>query len=444
VGAPASWGQRAPDPRHKEPYTATLDPESPLHVVRAAGAPWLRIHFGAYALGERSYITLTSLEDGGQQRLDSGTLPQWHDASAYFNGDAVQLELHVAPGEEGVFVSVQELTVGDAPDTSGAAQLRGESGLIGTETLCGGDDRVASTDSRVGRINGCTAWLVSNGAVLTAGHCADFDPDQGGPLLPDGVLDLAGVMEFNVPASQADGQTVMADPADQYPIDTNSVTWRFDGTGEGLGKDWAVFAVNPNSGGQRAHFAQGFFRMMDSQPGNGSTIRITGYGIDETPAGSTGARNAQNRTLQTDTGTYEGESSSGSDIWHDYRVDTEGANSGSPIIWESTGLALGIHTNGGCDSGGGGENTGTSFKVGALYNALRDFPGPNAIYVDANTPTSTPVGTVYHPYPTVSAGAAVVPPGGILSIVTGSYNESLTISTPMIIDTPVGAVRIGQ
>ncbi len=52
--------------------------------------------------------------------------------------------------------------------------------------------------------------MISNGRFLTAGHCVDFDPDQGGPLLPDGILDLSGVVEFNVPASLPNGTTVAA------------------------------------------------------------------------------------------------------------------------------------------------------------------------------------------------------------------------------------------
>ena len=78
-------------------------------------------------------------------------------------------------------------------------------------SLCDGDDdRVASADPRVGRLflGGCTVWLASNGSLLTAGHCADVDPDLNGPMLPDGCLDLAGLVEFNFPASLSNGQPV--------------------------------------------------------------------------------------------------------------------------------------------------------------------------------------------------------------------------------------------
>ena len=71
-------------------------------IVRAStNTPIMRVHFNGYNLGRRSYVTLTSLRDGGVQRLDAKTMPQWQDTSALFNGDAVKLELRLAAGEKG-------------------------------------------------------------------------------------------------------------------------------------------------------------------------------------------------------------------------------------------------------------------------------------------------------------------------------------------------------
>src|SRR5437870_12479297 len=40
-------------------------------VIQAAGKPSkVRLHFGAFNLGKRSYLTLTSTRDGGKQKLD--------------------------------------------------------------------------------------------------------------------------------------------------------------------------------------------------------------------------------------------------------------------------------------------------------------------------------------------------------------------------------------
>ncbi len=435
-------------PRHTEPYAmhtglrdgaASGETIAFRDTIRAADAPWLRIHIGDYDLGAASYVIFSSLQDGGMQRLDSRSLPQWYNSTAIFNGDAVDIELHVAPGDAGVFVEVAALTVGEWPDDDG-----------GVATICdSGDDRVLSSDSRVGRlyIGGCTAWLVSNGAVLSAGHCVDFDPDETnnscGPLLPDGVLDLNGVVEFNIPASQLNGNTNAANPNDQYPINLASVTWNFDGCGQGLGKDFAVFSVNPNSTtGLTAHDAQGFLRMTAEKPAVDATVRVTGCGSDS------GTRNF---ALQTDTGTYEGEQSSVANFWHTHRVDTTGGSSGSPILWEANGVAIGIHTNAGCTNTGG-ANSGTSFEHNPLESALEQFPGFGAVYVDRGMPAlAAEDGTVFRPFNTVPEAIAIVPNGGIISMVEGTYPaaEGNTFligedGRAMWLRAPVGDVIIGD
>ena len=75
--------------------------------------PWMRLRIADYHLGENSYIILRSSLDGGEQRLDAKSLPVWENATAIFNGDSVEVELHVAPGEKGVFVRFDEVVAGD-------------------------------------------------------------------------------------------------------------------------------------------------------------------------------------------------------------------------------------------------------------------------------------------------------------------------------------------
>lgn len=454
-----SRAQPVPTPRHMEPYLLDTgvhqgtQEEATLgfsEVVRIPGVPWMRLHISEYNLGVGSYITVTSLLDGERQRLDAKALDRWSDATAGFNGDAVTVELHVAPGDEDIFVRVAEVTVGE---------WIGDDSDVDVEavvSLCDGDDdRVASTDARVGRVRpvGCTAWLVSNGSVLTAGHCVDVDPDDlpgapCGPILPDGVLDLTGRVEFNVPASFSDGTLRNSAVEDQFPIDLTSVVWDFTGCSPTqprvLGRDWAVFEVFPNDAGELAHERQGFFRMTRESPAVLALARITGYGQDNVPGGTTGGFNAQNQTEQTDTGAYNGENSSGARRWHRYRADTMGGNSGGPIIWNSNGLTIGIHTNGGCNATGG-SNSGTSFEHNPLENALQGFKGPNTVYVDQGMLTlATADGTIFRPYPTVTQAIGVVLSGGIVSVVTGSYNETMTLDTRMTIQAPVGPVVIGR
>ena len=85
-------------------------------VIQIQGAIWLRLHFSEYNLGRSSYLTITSLQDGGDQRLDSRSLPQWENATAIFNGDAVEIELHVDPNDEGVYFVVDTVVVGEPQD----------------------------------------------------------------------------------------------------------------------------------------------------------------------------------------------------------------------------------------------------------------------------------------------------------------------------------------
>jgi len=82
-------------------------------VIQFSGAPWLRIVFGNSSLGEQSFVQLTSLQDGGKQKLTSQSMTEWQNASGFFNGDTVEIELHVAPGEEGIFFEVKEVMVGE-------------------------------------------------------------------------------------------------------------------------------------------------------------------------------------------------------------------------------------------------------------------------------------------------------------------------------------------
>src|SRR5690606_40921165 len=57
-----------------------------------------------------------------------------------------------------------------------------------------------------------------------------------------------------------------------------------------------------------------------------------------------------------------------------YQVDTTGGNSGSPVIDEATGEAVGVHTHGGCTTAGTGSNSGTSLFNTAFWAAVGEPP----------------------------------------------------------------------
>ncbi|MFZ2520434.1 MAG: trypsin-like serine protease [Anaerolineae bacterium] len=403
--------------------------------VKIAGATWLQLRFGRSALGRHSYILLTAQADGGQQPLDASSLAEWQNQSALFNGESVTVALYVAPGDEGVFFELTEAVVGEP--TSAAANSAAPGGPT-PESVCGADDRVSSTDPAVGRLApiGCTGWIASNGSFLTAGHC-------NRPTMT--------ILEFNVPQSLANGTTVQAAPQDQYPVVAGSIV-SMEGTGD---NDWAVFNVgrNANTNLLPVQAQNAFYRLStDLTP---ATIRITGYGVDG-PAPCFGDRrqpgctiptptpvplNSNNQTQQTNAGPSQGLTGT---HW-EYEVDTQGGNSGSPIIQDGANWTVGIHTHGSGAMCPSAYNGGTAFNNAGLAAAITTFPGPNAIYVDQNHPVNIllQAGTPFRPYKSAATGYAQTADNGILSIVAGSYNETLTLNRPMSVVAPVGTVIIG-
>ena len=318
------------------------------HQVLISGAPWLRLHFGHVNLGARSYLTVTSRQDGATQRLDAGTLAQWYKTSAYFNGDAVDVKLYVAPRDRDIVVELKEVMVGEQ--------------VVAPESQCGPtDDRVPSSHPASGRIVsvGCTGWIISNGNHLTAGHC---------------IGSSAATLQFNVPPSLSNGTIQHPGPQDQYSV--NQSNWQF--SNGGTGNDWAVFQVFNNSQtGLQPIQAQGSsFTVVQNL--TAPNIRITGFGVDSNDP-------TRNQTQQTHLGPNAG--SSGTTLR--YRTDTEGGNSGSPVIDEATGNALGIHTHGGCTTSGTGNNSGTSAFLSAFWNALNSQPCSNIAQGDPASASSS-------------------------------------------------------
>jgi hypothetical protein len=408
------------------------------------------LFFGNCELGDASHIKITSLEDGAYQFLNAVSLKQWQNSSAFFNGDGVVVELYVAPEDEAVFFEVQEVMAGERADRSGKQFQTSNPNEI--ENVCdGSDDRFSSNEAAVGRlfyindatgdsVASCTGWIISNGAHLTAGHC----------------VGLMEVLEFNVLESDSDGTINHPDPEDQYPVISGTIRSQDSGF-----SDWAVFEVSPNSNtGLLPVEAQGaFYRMSkDSSP---FELTIIGYGFDGPPPcfgtnqqpGCANQppppKNSDSQTQQTASGGNVSEV----DTHWEYRVDTEPGNSGSPLIADditplttSTPLTVGIHTDGGCTSGGEGINKGTSFENDALEDAIHTFPemfsGQNLKYVDNAHPITLEDGTVFRPYDTVTEAINAVASGGLVSIVAGTYSESFTINTAMTLTAPVGAVTI--
>jgi len=302
-------------------------------------AQWTRLYFREVTLagdvfaGDASVLRLTSHADGDVQLLDARSLGQWGHSSAYFNGGAVEVEVLAHPGTGANRVVVGTADFGlPAPDEP---------------SICGSsDDRVLSSDPRAARLLpvGCTGWLISDcqHCFLTAGHCATSPSSFN-------------VIQFNVPLSSGGGSLNHPPASDQYSLDTSSLQ---SNGGAGVGNDYAYYGAHPNSNtGLTAFQAQGSaFDLAPPPPVSGNSIRITGYGTDS---------GSSNQVQQTHVGPFAG--NSGTAV--SYVTDTTGGNSGSPVIWEQTGQAVGIHTHGGCTSTGGANN-GTSYTNSGLQAFL--------------------------------------------------------------------------
>jgi V8-like Glu-specific endopeptidase len=292
-------------------------------ILSVPGAPWMQLVFHQGRLGKKSRIEMTSMFDGSTQVLDVETLKDWNSQSAYFNGDQVEIRLYVGEWERDVSIRVSEIVVGDRSAHS--------------RSICGADDRIASNEPRVGRIDpiGCTAWNINNGKYLTAGHCLNGTGNM--------------VLSYNVPLSLPDGTVQFPGPEDQYSIDQSSFVF----AAGGVGNDWGVLAAfdNTQTGLQPIEVQGAFIVRQDLSPAD---IRITGFGSD------TGVTD---QTNQTNVGPNAG--STGTTMR--YVTDTTGGSSGSPVIDEATDEAVGIHTHGGCASG---NNSGTSFFNTALWGAI--------------------------------------------------------------------------
>jgi Trypsin-like peptidase domain len=312
--------------------------------VRVPGAAWLRLAFGEVVLSgdpaaNGAVVRITSELDGAVQTLNAESLAQWRNTSAYFNGEAVRVELVSYPATGDSRVVISGATAGDP--------------VFAGRSLCGNDDRVPSSEPGNARLlpDGCTGFLINdrNHTFLSAGHCG---------------VGAATVAQFNVPLSQSNGTIVNPPPQHQYIVDAASVQF----TDGGVGNDWTYFGCFPNSNtGLTPYQAQGQYYTLAPHPvvPAGQNLRITGYGIVTAPMPPT-----LSQTQQTAVGPYTGW---GGTILY-YTVDTTGGNSGSPVVNLPTGQVFGIHTNAGCTDSGG-ANQGTAIDCPGLVGALANPRG---------------------------------------------------------------------
>ena len=277
------------------------------HVVKMDGSHLIRIYFGETQLEQGSFIRMTSLRDGEVQDLDAAELAMWHDSSAYFNGDAVMVELVAGPK------TVNNRFVIDAVQTMYTRpQPVGGPGQPG---MCGTDDRVPSNENWTCRLfpAGCTAAVYhTDSCLVSVGHCI------GGNM----------VVQFNVPDSTAGCFTVNPPIADQFPASS------FSFLNKGVGFDWAVLTTGTNNLGQMPFERYGELRPISpSFAPPGTDCEVTGYGVDLTCV--------RTQTQQTSDGPIFQNSSN----WYAFLIDATFGNSGSALIRSDTESIIGVVTN---------------------------------------------------------------------------------------------------
>lgn len=311
------------------------------NVIHVPGAAWIRVYFNEAQLGPGSAVRLTSVLDGEVQELDAAGLAMWSFGSAYFNGDAVEIELIAGPGTKANRLSVAELGV-ELHENPGS---RGSSGQCG---ICGADDRVPSTEDWSCRLMsvGCTASVyTSNSCLVSAGHCI-----SGGL-----------VAQFRVPSSTAGCATVNPPVADQFPVTS---TQQQNG---GVGADWSVLRVGTNSVGQRPFQRYGQLRRITPvAAATTNPVEMFGFGIDQTCV--------RTQTQQRSFGTISAVLASS----YQFNADVRGGNSGSGLLKDGRIIAIVTHCQVGC------PNHGTRVDLAAFATARNNLCPACAADVDGN------------------------------------------------------------
>jgi V8-like Glu-specific endopeptidase len=287
--------------------------------VATPGASWLRLYFGDVQLEGASFVRMTSLLDGEQQALDAAGLAMWSYGSAYFNGNAVLLELVAAPGTTANRITLRQVAYEPAIDQTDDATTRGGSGQCG---ICGTDDRAPSAEDWSCRLMpvGCTASVyTSKSCLVSAGHC----------------IQAGLVAQFHIPASQSNCNTVNPPVADQFPVTGT------DSQNAGVGADWSVLTTGTNSSGQRAFQRYGKLRRLAPVlAAVGNPVSIWGFGVDLT------CTRSQTQQLSTGAVTFRDGNH------YEYNADVRPGNSGSGLLKDNRIIAIVTHCSTGCPNFG--------------------------------------------------------------------------------------------
>lgn len=277
-------------------------------LVYVPNSAWVRVYFSEWSLPPGSFVRTTSLDDGDVQRLTGPRMSQWQGSTAYFNGDAVQVELVAGPhttGNRVVFEKIGLLSDG----------VGGPSSPCG---ICGQDNRTASDEEWSGRIMpvGCSGSIYNEqSCMVSAGHC----------------IDSRNVLQFHVPESDNNCNTKNPPAADQFPIQ------KWEGANGGVGNDWSVATTGTNDEDQTAYERYGVFRPISDVLGvKNDVVQMWGYGIDSE------CKKSQTQQFS------EGPISSRQSSYYQMNVDLRPGNSGSGLLLNDEIIGIVSHCTENC------------------------------------------------------------------------------------------------
>ena len=287
--------------------------------IRTSNVAWMRLYLGETYLEEGSFIRVTSLLDGAVQELDADMLAVWGNTTAYFNGDAVKIELVAAP-----FSVDNEVTVQRYAFETGRAD-RGEGN-------CGIADRT------IVRPQATTTLLASCQLVMqlsTTKSC----------MVRQATARRVTPLSNSTFRIQPDGSTNNPPPVTSSPCSRVRLN-------VGVGGDYGALRIGTNANGQIPYDVYNTFIPLASSVPTSGNMSMNGYGIDD------GQPN-RSQTQQGHSGPIL--SVDGSAISYD--IDVTFGNSGSSLIANGEIVGVVTHCSGSC------ENYGSRIDIAGFVQA---------------------------------------------------------------------------
>jgi V8-like Glu-specific endopeptidase len=308
------------------------------------------------------------------------------------------------PGKTGEYSDFLETICGATDDSQPVEQYNGALGVtkafVNSHQSCVAqvqwNNDLAAKYTSPGDVNNVrwgTGTMISNDLFITAGHL--FDQTGGGWTRPkDNVThatlspqQLALNMHLNFNYQVDPGGVLRAEV--KFPI-TQLIEYRLGGL------DFAICRIGGNPG---ATFGKNGVSTVDAVVGD--MLCIMGHPVGVPKRVEAGPLTA----VAGNTITYND-------------IDTQGGNSGSGILRATTGLLVGVHTNGGCTNTGGANFGYRIAAIRAVSPTLQALPGPTNTILDTLT-------TVAADQPTTTVFADSSPTQDVLTTVAADRPHTL-------------------